>query len=198
MVYVVVIIILLMIIGYFSQDNAEQQNDRKGKSKNTKKFVVYTEIQTKDIEDEPRQIEISWNESRQKWYIPKGKIKSVLDRTLFPPKNYQDPKAEIGMPATIWKDPVKKLAVITDLKRGTREIIVRPEYYSTETTFTLRQDGSYKEKHGSAVLYLGIEESNYVEYKQWYSKSMLSIGPIKGTDVKNYLPHNWETYFSKD
>ena len=195
MVYIVVIVLLLLVIGYLYQDKEdEQQRNYNEPEINITGSIVYTEV----ITSNPRPTDICWNEKKQKWYIPKGKIVSNLDQTLFPPKNYQAPKAEIGMYATIWRDPVKKLSQITDLKNGTREIFVRPEYYSTETIFTLRKDGSYKEKHGSAVLFLGIEESNYVEYKQWYSKSMLSIGSIKGTDVKNYLPHNWETYFSKD
>lgn len=192
MIYFVAVILFLIVIGFLFQADEKKNISVKELDDRKRDLYFYTEMHSSiSIPSE-----INWNEKSQKWHVPKGKITSELDLTFFPPNNYKEQEPVKGVIATIWQDPIKKLAVITEVKKGGKEIIVQPEYYTGHTTFTLRKDGNYKEKHGSATLYVGIEESNYVEYKQWYSRTMLSQGPIKGTDVRNYLPHNWEEYYN--
>lgn len=190
MIYIALIILLLLIVGYFSEDKKKKEQDNKEDLTLT---YFYSEIRS-SIQVPT---EISWNEKRQKWNVPKGYIHSELDRTFFPPINHQNLKPEKGMIVTIWQDPIKKLAEISGVKNNGKEILVHPEYFSGCISFTLKKGGNYKEKYGSAELYIGIQESNYVEYKQWYSRSMLTNGPIKGTDVRDYLPQNWEENFKQ-
>lgn len=122
MAYFFLSLFILVVLVYFF--DRKKINDKKITRSDKNIPVFYAQIKSKDSQPE----NISWNEKRDKWYIPVGFIKSELDHTKFPPVDYSYPSPIVGAFATIWQPPIKKLATIQAVKKGGEELIIKPEY----------------------------------------------------------------------
>lgn len=187
MIYLLIGIAVLIAVTFFVFSNNKKHYEKLPSTKYVidESFANTTNTQGTDL--------IEFNSKSNKWHIPCGHVQSDLDTVTFPPKNYSVVPPVIGMEATIWAPPIKRLALIKSVSKHELEVSV--EYSAQNKIFTLRKNGFYKEKHGSSELYINFAETNFVEYKQWYYRSELEAGPLRGTDIRDYLPKNWAEFY---
>jgi hypothetical protein len=143
-------------------------------------------------------LHITWQAKNNAWHVPEGCF--AIDAYPSSPPNplYESigklPRVnDIG---TIWHSPIKRAAIVIAVNDKEKSVAIRTDYDLRVRNFRLQADGSFREDNqDSAVLILGIQSTNYVQYKQWYNKKSLIAGPIAGPDVREYLPLDWEKYF---
>ena len=159
------------------------------------KHAKYIDVEQEQLHDYK---EISWRKPQNCFHVPPGKIKSNVDDTIFPPPAYQKIDPEVGMVATAWHENIKWAAVVVSVKK--KSIFVQMDYRTKQREFTLRKDGHYREAgtgQNGPIIFFGIQETNIVERKQWYSERVLDAGPVAGPDVRDYLPDNWRKKFDR-
>jgi hypothetical protein len=144
------------------------------------------------------QLHITWQFRNNAWHVPEGCLlidpypiapPVPLDRTM-------EDRPKIGDVGTIWLAPIKRAAVVTSVTDGGNVVSVRTDYDLRPRIFRVQEDGLLRESAtDSQILILHVQMTNYVQFKQWYSKKNLIAGPVAGPDIRNYLPSNWETYY---
>lgn len=187
MIYLLGGIAVTIAMALFFASKNKNRNNKSISTKNVSDLFLETTHSMQIVD------EIHFNSKSNKWHIPEGYVKSDLDLTAFPPSDYKNVTPEIGMEATMWYPPVKRLVCINSITKN--ELGVCVEYSTRNKTFTLRKNGSYKEKYGSSELFLDVSETNFVEFKQWYSRAELEAGPLRGTDIRKFLPKNWSEFY---